>query len=144
MSMKRFTTGVVGAGVIAASGFYFSQRSIDNIVETRPEMQKLVHCTLNHSKVGFVVVDGGRTFEEQIINVRNGKSWTMRSRHMEGAAVDVAAYVGGTVSYSPVYYMQINDAFSYCSQKTKTPYIWGGSWKVKDLMHFELDRKAYP
>lgn len=144
MSLKRFATGVIGAGVVAASGFYFSQRSMSNVIETRPEMQALAHCGLDHSKVDFIAIDGGRSFEEQIINVRNGKSWTMRSRHMEGAAIDVAAYVGGAVSYEPVYYAQINDAFSYCSQKMNIPYVWGGSWKVRDLMHFELDRGVYP
>lgn len=144
MTVRKAVGAVVVAGIVASSGYYFGSRSLGNLAETRPEVPALAKCALNHTKVDFIVVDGGRTLQEQITNVRNGVSWTLQSRHIEGAAIDVAAYVDGKVSYDPIYYHQVNDAFAYCSDKLRIPYVWGGSWKVRDLMHFELDRRFYP
>lgn len=143
-NLKIKAAAAVCAVCVAASGYVFSKRSILNLSETRIEMQQLAECAIRVTPVDFVVIDGGRTEEEHKINVANGKSWTTRSRHQDGAAIDVAAWVDRKITYDPAPYYQIYEAFNFCSMKLNIPIVWGGNWKVRDLMHFELDRKYYP
>lgn len=146
MSFRTKAKGAaLTAGVLAGlSGYVFSQRSVNNIVETHPHLQELTQCALEKSKVDFVVIDGKRTLQEHLINVKNGRSWTKRSRHVDGLAIDFAAYVNGKITYDPQYYTFVAAAFYHCSDKKGYPIVWGGEWKAQDLMHIELDRGAYP
>ena len=120
------------------SGFVFSARSLNNLKEVNPRLQAVAACALERSPVDFVVIDGGRTEEEHKNNVASGKSWIGRSKHQDGLAIDIAAYVSGSVTYSPAPYYTISTAFYHCSALLSTPIKWGGEWKVQDLMHYEL------
>jgi len=133
-------------GIIILSTFGYSQRSILNLQEVREPLQIISECAVREvpPPIKFIVVDGGRTISEQKTNVANGKSWTLRSRHLEGAAIDFAATIDGKVTYDPAPYYTIAEAFNKCSLKHRILIIWGGVWKVRGLMHIELDRKAYP
>lgn len=144
MSMKVKALGAVCAACVVASGYVFSQRSILNLREVDQPLQIVAECSIRHTPVDFVVIDGGRTEAEHRINVANGKSWTTRSRHQDGKAIDVAAWVDKRITYAPEPYYQIAQAFYFCSDKHGVPIVWGGEWKAKDLMHFELDRRHYP
>lgn len=144
MSFRTKAVGAICAVCVVASGYVFSQRSILNLQETRIEMQQVAECAIRRTPVDFVVVDGGRTEAEHRINVANGKSWTTRSRHQDGAAIDVAAWVDKRITYDPGPYIMIAAAFKVCSAELQIPIIWGGDWKVRDMMHFELDRRYYP
>jgi peptidoglycan LD-endopeptidase CwlK len=143
MSFRNMAMGAVCAVCVASSGYVFSQRSVTNLRETHIDLQRVTECALNNSPVDFVVVDGRRTAKEHLINVANGRSWIKRSRHQDGAAIDIAAW-NGKVTYDHVPYHLIASVFSDCSHRLNIPIIWGGNWKVKDLMHFELDRRMYP
>lgn len=144
-TVKKAIAGITAGSIALSGGYFFSQRSVLNLRETREPLQIVAECAIRKTPVDFVIVDGGRTKEEQKINVANGKSWTMRSRHIEGAAIDFAAIVDRNVTFAPEPYKVIYEqAFLPCSQEHKIPIVWGGTWKVKDLMHIELDRKAYP
>jgi hypothetical protein len=132
------TVKVLCALCVAVSGYVFSQRSITNLNEVDPKLQAVATCALQHSPVDFVVVDGGRTPEEHQSNLANGKSWIKRSKHQDGLAIDVAAYIKGKITYDPLPYYDIAKSFKFCSTELNTPITWGGDWRVKDLMHFEL------
>lgn len=132
---KKAVLGSI-VGVTVASGYAFSDRSIDNIKEVHPRLQKVVNCALEHTTHDFVVVDGRRSLEEHKLNVLNGKSWTLRSKHIDGLAVDVAAYDGG-ITWQIDPYKEIAASFYYCSEKLKTPIIAGIEWKARDAGHFE-------
>ena len=89
--------------------------------------------------VDFFVGDHGglRTPEEQADLVRRGVSWTLRSKHLTGDAVDLVAY--DAEFKTPVWhlgaYERIRDAmFAACPVRL----VWGGSWKQADLGHFEV------
>ncbi len=144
MSIGQRVIGVACAACVVVSGYVFSQRSILNLRETRPPLQAVAECAIRRSPVDFVIVDGGRTEAEHKINVANGKSWVKRSRHQDGAAIDFAAFVDRKITYDAKYYAPIANAFKVCSLELKVPIVWGGEWKVKDLMHIELDRRVYP
>jgi peptidoglycan LD-endopeptidase CwlK len=126
--------------------FAFSPRSVENVIEVRPELQMVTACAVQRmeSPVSFIVVDGLRTVEEHAINIANGRSWIKRSRHQDGAAIDFAATINGKVTYNHAPYYVIADEFKECSKIHGYPIIWGGDWKVKDMMHIELDRKVFP
>lgn len=138
MKLPNKVIGVLCATCIAVSGYVFSKRSELNLAEVDPRLQAVSHCALTHSVVDFVVIDGGRTAAEHKTNVANGKSWIKRSKHQDGLAVDVAAFVNGRVTYEAAPYYKIADAYYACSNALGTPITWGGEWKAKDLMHFEL------
>lgn len=140
MSFRTKAIGAVVGVSIAASGYVFSQRSLNNLAEVKPELQAVADCALEKGTVDFVVVDGGRTEAEHQNNLKRNVSWIKRSKHQDGLAIDVAAFVNGSISYDPLPYYSIAGAFYYCSRHLNTPITWGGEWKKKDLMHFELGR----
>jgi peptidoglycan L-alanyl-D-glutamate endopeptidase CwlK len=138
MKVPSKALGALCAVCVAASGYVFSKRSNDNLQEVDIRLQEVAHCALKHSTVDFVVVDGGRTEAEHKNNVAAGRSWIKRSKHQDGLAIDIAALHKGKVTYNPALYYKIAEAFWYCSEGLKTPIIWGGEWRVQDLMHYEL------
>lgn len=144
MTIKNAAISAVCAVCVVASGFVYSQRSLLNLSEVDQHLQTVAECAIRHTPVDFVVIDGGRTAREHVVNVANGKSWVKRSRHQDGMAIDIAAWVNGQITYEPAPYYKIADAFYFCSETLNIPIVWGGEWKVKDLMHFELDRRRYP
>lgn len=138
MSTRTKALGVLCGVCVAVSGYVFSARSTSNLNEVRPALQAVASCSLQHSPVDFVVVDGGRTADEHKNNVAGGRSWIKRSKHQDGLAIDIAAYVDGKITYNPAPYYKIAEAFYYCSDALDTPITWGGEWRVQDLMHYEL------
>lgn len=144
MSFRKKALAGTLAVSIGVSGYMFSARSHYNLQEVDKDLQRVATCALDKSLVDFVVVDGRRTAEEQLVNIANGKSWIKRSRHQDGKAIDIAALENGKVTYGPEPYYKISDAFYYCSDKLNIPIVWGGEWRVQDLMHIELEKGAYP
>lgn len=139
MKLPNKVVAGVCAACIAASGFFFGQRSNQNLSEVDVRMQEVAQCAIKHTTVDFTVVDGGRTAAEHKNNVAAGRSWIKRSKHQDGLAIDIAALDSkGKVTYNPAPYYKIAEAFYYCADGLKTPIIWGGEWRVQDLMHYEL------
>ncbi len=143
MNIRHATLGITAAAAIV-SPFLFSERSKVNLNEVHPDLRIVAECAIKETPIDFAVIDGMRTEEEQRRNMANGVSWTLRSRHLEGKAIDFAAYVNGRITFNEDYYPPIAEAFNKCSLKHRIPIIWGGGWKVRDWGHIELDRRAYP
>ena len=124
-----------------AKNFRFSLRSLNNLKGVNPDLVKVVHKALELSEIDFVVTEGLRTIERQRELVAKGASQTMNSNHLTGNAVDVAAWVDGTVSWDHNYYVVISKAFKAASNELHTPITWGGDWKgFVDAVHFELKK----
>jgi peptidoglycan L-alanyl-D-glutamate endopeptidase CwlK len=93
----------------------------------------------------FVVTEGVRTVMRQAELVKAGASQTMKSRHLSGHAVDLAALVGGEVRWDWPLYTQLAKAMKQASAEAGVPLEWGGDWKsFKDGPHFQLPWKDYP
>lgn len=123
----------------------FSARSFSHLAGVRPELVILAYHALILSAVPFQITDGIRTRAEQEKLLAEGKSKTMKSRHLTGHAVDVVATPGGQVSWDWQHYETIADAFARASSETGIKCTWGGGWKgFRDGPHFELDRAEYP
>lgn len=129
-----------------ASNFKFSARSIRNL-DVHRDLRKVADLALKLSTVDFIVVDGGRTIEEQRHYVRTGKSKTMKSRHLNGFAFDFVAIDPGTkkVSYSLSLMKQVANACKEAGRQLNVPIEWGGDWKgFTDTPHIQLSKSKYP
>ncbi len=140
MSFRTRAIGIACAGCVAASGYVFSQRSIDNLAPVDPKLQAVAACALKISPVDFVVYHGYRTEEQQRDMIARGVSWVNRSRHQDGMAIDVMAIVKGEGTWDQKYYTDLSRVFYACGRALNVPITWGGEWRVKDLVHFEVKR----
>lgn len=125
--------------------FRLSSKSMSRLALVHKDLQEVVNAAIKVTTVDFAVIEGLRTLERQRQLVASGASKTMNSRHIHGMAVDLAAIVGGKVTWQPLVYNIIADAMLSQAAKFQIPIIWGGSWKsFPDLVHFELNRRFYP
>ena len=125
--------------------FRLSARSRARLSGVHPALIAVVERAIARTSVDFMIVEGLRTPERQAVLVRAGASRTLKSRHLTGHAVDVAALVDGQVRWDWPLYGRIAEAFKTAALELKVPIVWGGDWaSFRDGPHFELDRTAYP
>lgn len=125
--------------------FRLSRRSRAHLEGVHAALVAVVEAAIVRTPVDFMITEGLRTPARQAVLVKAGASRTIRSRHLTGHAVDVAALVDGQVRWDWPLYGRIAEAFKAAAVDLKTPLIWGGDWKtLRDGPHFELDRKAFP
>ncbi|VVE35420.1 M15 family metallopeptidase [Pandoraea fibrosis] len=125
--------------------FRLSARSRRNLIGVHPDLVRVVHRAIGQTRVDFCVTEGKRDAARQAVLVRRGVSRTLNSRHLTGHAVDLAAWVDGTVKWDWPLYEQIANAMRLSAEELGVSLVWGGDWKtLKDGPHFELDRNHYP
>ena len=125
--------------------FRLSQRSRARLKGVHPALVAVVQASIARSPIDFMITEGLRTPERQAMLVKAGASRTLRSRHLTGHAVDVAALVEGRVRWDWPLYRQIAEVFKAVAAEQGTALTWGGDWRtLKDGPHFELVRKAFP
>ena len=96
-------------------------------------------------ETGFIVTCGLRTIEEQRLLYQKGATRTMRSRHLTGHAVDLAATVQGQVRWDWPLYTKLSKAMKAAAKAEKVPIEWGGDWATfKDGPHYQLPVSKYP
>lgn len=125
--------------------YSLSQRSLSRLQGVHPDLVKVVKRAIELSEIDFAVTEGLRTIERQKELFAKGASTTMKSRHLTGHAIDVAAIVGTSIRWDWPLYDKISVAFKAAAKELNVPIVWGGDWKsFKDGPHFELDSKKYP
>ena len=123
----------------------FSRRSESNLAGVHPDLVRVMRRGLELSGVDFMITEGLRTRQRHEALLREGKSKTMRSRHLTGHAVDVAAWIDGKISWNWPHYEVIARAIKQAGAELGVPVEWGGDWKsFKDGPHFQLPRSTYP
>lgn len=108
--------------------FVFGRSSKKRLETVHADLQEVVKLALELSPVDFAVTEGVRTEARQRQLVSEGKSRTMKSRHLSGLAVDIAAYTGGSISWDWNLYVQIAEAFRKASFQLGTGIQWGAIW----------------
>ena len=115
-----------------------SRRLNDLSPRFRPLAVELL-AQLVEAGILVMIVDTLRTPEEQAANIAKGVSWTTRSKHLTGDAIDIAPFEAWALYGSdkvrwnaddPVWLRigQIGEALGL---------RWGGRWKVRDMGHLE-------
>jgi len=117
----------------------FSKRSQQHLAEIHIDLYEVVFLARLLSEVPFEITDGLRTIEEQRNYFNNGFSKTMRSKHLDGLAVDVVPI---PVTWEPEAFYPIAEAMKQAADILDTPIVWGGDWRTfKDYPHFELKER---
>lgn len=125
--------------------FTLSQKSKDRLSGVHPDLIKVVTHAIEITTCDFAVLEGVRSKARQEQLVKAGASQTMKSRHLTGHAVDLGAYVSGSVRWDWPLYNQLADAMKKAAAELKVPLEWGGDWTtLKDGPHFQLPWKDYP
>ena len=128
--------------------FLLSKRSRLNLENEHPDLVEVVMLAGElavERGLDFIITDGHRTYAEQVEYVKQGKSKTLKSRHLGGLAVDYVGLVHGRVTYDAGVMTQIAECFKAAARKRKTPIEWGGDWKsFKDMPHIQLSKERYP
>lgn len=120
-----------------------TERSKQRLVGVHPDLVKVV--TRAADLADFIVIEGLRTPERQKQLVAAGASQTMKSRHLTGHAVDLAAVVAGQIRWDWPLYDRLSVAMKNAAKELGVSIEWGGDWKtLKDGPHFQLPWKEYP
>ena len=102
-----------------------------------PELKEVVYEAIKVTKIDFGVIEGLRTEEKQKQLVESGASQTMKSKHLEGRAVALMAYIGGRGSWDLNVYDEIADAMKEAAVKVDVAVRWGAAWTVTDIREWE-------
>lgn len=130
---------------MAENSFYLGARSRDRLGQVHPDLRKVVERAIKITEVDFTVLEGRRTLDRQRKLVAAGASKTLRSRHLTGHAVDLGAYVDGSVRWDWPLYHKIAAAMKMAAIQTHVTIQWGGDWSsFKDGPHYQLPWKQYP
>ena len=115
--------------------FKLSNRSRDKLQGVDEAMVAIVEKAIELSKQDFSVICGMRTKQEQEALVAKGASQTMKSKHLEGRAVDLMAYVAGSGGrWELNLYDEIADAMAEAAADLGiTNLRWGAAWHIDDL-----------
>ena len=114
--------------------FRLSKRSLNKLEGVDEKLVATVKLAIAVTKIDFGVICGLRTMEEQRVLVDKGASKTMRSKHLDGKAVDLMAYIGdGRASWELNLYDDIADAMKEAAVETGAVLRWGAAWHIPDI-----------
>ena len=119
--------------------YTLSEKSINRLEGVNSSLIQVVKRAIEISTVDFGVTEGLRTVERQREMVHTKKSQTMNSKHLTGRAVDLVAWINGSISWEWKYYIDISNAMKCAAKELGVNIEWGGDWKtLKDGVHFQL------
>ena len=126
-------------------GYKLGLRSKQRLKGVHPDLVKVVKRAIEISEVDFTVLEGMRSVDRQRKLLESGASTTMNSRHLTGHAVDLGAWVGGTVRCDWPLYHKIAAAMKQAAKEEGVYLDWGGDWSnFPDGPHFQLNWGKYP
>lgn len=125
--------------------YKLGKRSLSNLEGVHPDLVKVVKRAIELTECDFTVTEGLRSKERQAQLLKEKKTTTSNSRHLTGHAVDLAAWVDGTVSWDWKHYYKIAEAVKQAAQELEVSIEWGGAWKsFPDAPHWQLPWSKYP
>lgn len=130
-------------------------RSITRLQGVHPDLVAIVNRAAEITVQPFIITEGLRTLERQKKLVAAGASTTLRSRHLTGHAIDVAAFIdmdgtgdytsGDNIRWDWPLYKTISIIIKDSAKELGLPIEWGGDWRTfKDGPHFQLPWREYP
>jgi peptidoglycan L-alanyl-D-glutamate endopeptidase CwlK len=116
--------------------YELSQRSLTRLEGVDERLVRVVCAAIKLSNVDFGVSEGLRTEERQKELVSKGASKTMKSKHLEGKAVDLVGYISNQVSWEVTTYDDIADAVKMAAQAEGVKVRWGAAWHIPDICEY--------
>ena len=113
--------------------FKLSGRSQSKLEGVDPQLVEVVEKAITLTKIDFGVIEGLRTEEKQKELVAAGASQTMKSKHLEGLAVDLMAYINGRGSWELNLYDDLADAMADGANVVGCKIRWGAAWQIDDI-----------
>lgn len=117
--------------------FKLSQRSKDRLNGVDANLVAVVHHAITVTTIDFGVICGLRTIDEQKELVAKGASKTMKSKHVDGRAVDLMAYIGSRGSWELSVYDEIADAMKEGAKALGVGVRWGAAWHIPDIREWD-------
>ena len=125
--------------------FKLSQKSLKKLEGVHPDLVRVVIKAITLTNLDFCVTEGLSSVERQKQLVAAGASKTMRSRHLTGHAVDLAAMVNGEIRWDWPLYAKLAEFMKDAAKSENVKIEWGGDWTTfKDGPHFQLPWETYP
>ena len=128
-----------------------SARDVSRLTGVNRDLVRVVNRAASICPIKFMVVEGVRTIAKQREYFLAGKSKTLRSRHLDGHAVDLAPIVDTDgdgdleLSWNLKDFKPIAAAMKQAAKELNVGIEWGGDWKsFVDAPHFQLPWAAYP
>lgn len=130
-----------------------SARSESRLVGVHPDLVKVLRAASALCTFEIMVIEGVRTLAKQREYFAAGKSRTMRSRHLDGHAVDLAPILDTDhdgdmeLSWHANDFKPIAHAMKQAAGFLNIPLEWGGEvWAPSfiDAPHFQLPWTQYP
>ena len=116
--------------------FNLSKRSLKKLNGVDETLVEVVKLAIGYTVVDFGVTYGLRTLKEQKKLYDSGRSQTMKSKHLDGRAVDLVAYFGKKVSWELNIYDEICDAMAEAAEQVGIPIKWGAAWSEGDIRDY--------
>ena len=124
--------------------YSFGTKSSEKLAQVHPDLQRVFNEAIKNSPLDFSITEGLRTIERQKELFSAGKSQTMRSRHLDGHAVDIGVLVNGALNWDFNNYQLVADHVKSVASKLGITIEWGGDWmSFKDGPHFQLPWSTY-
>jgi peptidoglycan L-alanyl-D-glutamate endopeptidase CwlK len=121
------------------------ERSLARLNGVHPDLARVVHKAAAMSDLDFTVLEGLRTLERQKMLFAQHATKTMRSRHLDGHAVDLAPMLNGEISWDWPLYHRLAGIVKAAAQLEGVQIEWGGDWRTfRDGPHWQLPWAAYP
>ena len=114
-------------------GYKLGKRSLSRLEGVNEELVTVVKYAIGVTKQDFSVICGLRTIEEQKALVAKGASQTMRSKHIDGNAVDLMAYCNGGGRWELNLYDEIADAMKEAAEASGVKLRWGAAWTIDNI-----------
>lgn len=116
--------------------FKLSQRSLARLEGVNEQLAEVIKEAIGRSPIDFGVTCGLRSEEEQKALVEKGASKTMKSKHLDGLAVDIVCYIEGKVCWEAQVYDEVADVIANVAGEVGVPIRWGGAWQVPDIRKY--------
>ena len=135
------------------SNYILGAKSRLRLAHVHQDLVLVVGRTIGLTSVDFSVLEGLRTVDRQIELIESGASRLTdptKSRHVANDsgvchAVDLGAYVGGSIRWDWPLYDQIAVAMKQSADDLNIKIEWGGDWRTfRDGPHFQLPNRLYP
>jgi len=95
-----------------------------------------VATLIQFAKTHNIKLTGGelyRTQYQQAKYLKDGKSKTMHSKHLERLAIDFNFFIDGALTYFKEDIQILGDYWEVLDDKNE----WGGNWNFQDCPHFQ-------